>query len=778
MIKALEKKVNINFSKIFHVTFDLDEQFEEKFSAAFFFLANHDGQIITMREIGGFVPSVFEVVYGLADKPWTKKLPYEENGYFVDALPITIDFNSEKWNGYFGCILAAEEGEPETLRSLLIGFKQSLKMAVNYLEYKQKYERYKKKVNTDQIVVQLFKDTNYSNVFDIFGQSFLDKLKELVKVGDFTLFLLNRNEDLLLPRLSTKPSILQNTTSFVLSYHAICSDLDSLKNNQVPFLSKGFSKESREIFLDELYEDYVIIPLEGDGRIFTVIVYGVQHGKVNFQINTVLDLINELKRPLHNRLIHETLLNDQKRKKLLLQVTKKFHSSMDVSEILSEIIYALKQIFPSFNTQILLSHEWEVSDGLPVIQLSYDKDPGNQVATNAYLTGKIQIEDIVKERRSIVYAPLRGKQGVYGVLKIIANDSFVFPKDEIDFIEVLADTGGNAIENAELYQQSRRLVEDLQLINKTSHQLNSNLRLSETINYMTQQIKSSFSAQEIGFFMLRENGEIEVIEGSTNYFLKESCIEEIHVFCDRIKKDKDALFIGDLASQEPYLLKPFRSFIAVPMIQSGELKGTVIIVHEEAYYFSFDKFKLLQSLIDHSTMAFTNSMLHEELEKLVITDHLTRLYARSYLDEKIQYSMEKDAYGCFILMDIDDFKQINDVHGHQKGDDIIIQVANVLKKNIKDFDIAARWGGEELAVYLSKVDKEVGKIVAERIRKIVANETSPQVTISCGVADWQQTSEGKKSIKTLFNQADHALYTAKRQGKNIVVVYDENTCYL
>lgn len=773
----MKNKVNINFSKIFHVTFDLDEQFEESFSSAIFFLANQDGQLITMREIGGYVPSVIEVVYGLVGKPWTEKLPFEENGYCVDAIPTVIHFNNEKWDGYFGCILAAQEAKPETIRSLLIGFKQSLNMAVNYLEYKQKYERYKKKVNIDQIVVQLLKDTNYSNDFYVFGQAVLDKLKDIVKVGDFTLFLLNRNEDILLPRLSTRPSILQNKDSFILSYKAICSDLDSSENNQVPFLSKGFSKDSRETFLDELYDDYAIIPFEGDGSIFTVLVYGVQQGKVNSQINSVLDLINVLAKILYKRFIHEKLINDQKRKGLLLQVTKKFYSSMDVSEILGEIIYALKEISPSFDTQILLSHEWEVSEELPVMQLSCSKDQGNEFATNAYLTGKIQIEDIVKERRSIVYAPLRGKQGVYGVLKIIAKDTFVFPKYEIDFIEVLADTGGNAIENAELYQQSRQLVEDLQLINKTSHQLNSNLRLSETIDYMTKQIKLSFSAQEIGFFMFRENGKIEVIEGSTNYFLKESSLEEIHEFCEKIKKDKDALFLGDLASQDPYLLKPYRSFIAVPMIQSGELKGAVLIVHEHAYYFSFDKFKLLQSLIHHSTMAFTNSMLHEELEKLVITDHLTRLYARSYLDEKIQYSMEKDAYGCFILIDIDDFKQINDVYGHQVGDDIIIQVANVIKKNIKNFDIAARWGGEELAVYLSKADKEVGAIVAERIRKKVAQETSPKITISSGVSDWKQKSEDK-SLKALFNQADKALYTAKRSGKNIVVVYDENTCYL
>lgn len=574
---------------------------------------------------------------------------------------------------------------------------------------------------------------------------------------------------------------------------------EKITANKFPLKENDFFVDAISIQLQQMDEEWhgyfgaVLCGNEGNAEVLRSFILGCKQSLImaakllNFENSD--DVNNKNKNDIVNIPIIESnnsreissclekIIKEQKSKDLLLKVTKKFHSSMDVSAILAEIIVALKEIFPVFEINILLSHEWEVSKDLPVKQLSYEKGKTNEGATNAYLTGKIQIEDIIKERKSVVYAPLRGKQGVYGVLKIIARNSFVFPQHEIDFIEVLADTGGNAIENAELYQQSRQLVEDLKLINSTSHQLNSNLRLAETINYMTEQIKTSFSAQEIGFFMFRPNGDIEVIEGSTSFFIQDSSKDGITAFCEQIKKDKDAIFTGDLSKSDQYYLKPFRSFIAVPMVQSGELKGAVMIVHEQAYYFSFHKFKLLQSLIHHSTLAFTNSRLHEELEKLVVTDHLTRLYARNYLDEKIVESMQKDAFGCFILIDIDNFKQINDIYGHQVGDDIIIQVANILKKNIKSSDIAARWGGEELAVYLPKVDQEVGTSVAERIREKVLKETSPRVTISCGVSKWQQI-DTNKSLKLLFNQADQALYTAKRNGKNIVVVFDENTCYL
>ncbi|UOK57263.1 GGDEF domain-containing protein [Bacillus sp. OVS6] len=144
----------------------------------------------------------------------------------------------------------------------------------------------------------------------------------------------------------------------------------------------------------------------------------------------------------------------------------------------------------------------------------------------------------------------------------------------------------------------------------------------------------------------------------------------------------------------------FSSLIAIPMIQSEQLKGFAIVLHSDSYFFTFEMFKLLQSLIHHSTLALMNSMLREELEQLVKTDHLTKLHSRNFLDESVQSSLEKDRQGTFILMDIDNFKQINDTYGHQVGDEVLIQVAKIMKNSIGEYDIGARWGGEELAVYL------------------------------------------------------------------------------
>ncbi len=758
-----------NLDEVFQTTFKLDSELSRNMPSAIFFLANGKGDLVTTKKVNMSTSSATLILETVAKYLNNERLPYSNEDYLIEATPVTLD----QWNGYFGVAVNSKEVNKEILHSILLSFKQNLIITTHLLDKMEKIKKLEKRNFSDHLLTSVLKETNYTVDVDVFLAAFLVKIKAFVGVGECTLMIINQSEDRLVPRYSTAIDTLQD---YIIPTSSISEAVNMLASN-AEVITKTYPIPLGIDCLNELYEDYVFIPLKQEGKLVLSLLYGTSEGEIVSTLFPHIEVILQGMHVIYKLYNYEKVLNEQKRQELLLNVTKKFHSSMDVSEILGDILDALKQVFPSFEVQLLLSHEWDVSDELPILQLSYSKDHTNEVATNAYLTGKIQIEDIIRDRKSIVYAPLRGKQGVYGVLKIMASDSFMFPQHEITFIEVLADTGGNAIENAELYQQSRQLVEDLQLINRTSHELNSNLRLSETISYMTKQIKLSFQAQEIGFFMFRSNGNIEVIEGSTSYFLNNVYLPEVESICMRIRNDSDSLFIGDLSSQDPYLLKPFRSFIGVPMVQSGELIGAVLIVHDQPYRFSFNEFKLLQSLIHHSTLAFTNSMLHEELENLVITDHLTRLYARNYLDDKIQESMKKDAYGCFLLIDIDDFKKINDVYGHQVGDDIIIQVANILKRSIKNTDIAARWGGEELAVYLPKVDQAVGSLVAERIRKRVSRETAPAVTISCGISDWKHTSTDT-SLKTLFNRADKALYSAKRTGKNNIVSFDRKSCYL
>lgn len=467
-------------------------------------------------------------------------------------------------------------------------------------------------------------------------------------------------------------------------------------------------------------------------------------------------------------------LSEEKRYERLHHFTAKIHASMKIEDVLEEIIDTLQEAYPSFTYYLFLSHDHQYHDRLPIKTLMFEHVDENMAAMQAFLTGKIQLEDSISLQRSILYAPIKGAQGVYGVIEIIAPHIMEFPKSEMNFISLLANTAGSALENAKLYEQSRRLVADLQLINETMHRLNANLRLQDALEFMVNQIKRSFGAEEVGFFLF-DREKKKLLPGSTPFFQSRQAKKYIEFVSKRIRTERDMVFLGDAKIHTSTSTPTFRSLMAVPMVQNGMLKGVAIVLHREPYHFTFEMFKLLQSLIHHSTLAFANAMLREELESLVITDYLTKLYSRHYLDEQLQKSMETDSFGTFILIDIDNFKEINDTYGHQTGDDVIIQVANIIKQNIRENDIGARWGGEELAIYLPKVALTTGVAIANRLAAKVRQETNPPVTVSCGVSYWKKNRH--EEATDLFKRADEALYMAKRSGKNCVFVKDYHHQY-
>ncbi|PAV30137.1 hypothetical protein CIL05_06635 [Virgibacillus profundi] len=464
---------------------------------------------------------------------------------------------------------------------------------------------------------------------------------------------------------------------------------------------------------------------------------------------------------IHQYHINET--NDLNNRLLFAFATKVFPST-NRTDILKEIINVLKNRYPEFSYNLLLSQDNEADSSLPIQTIEYSDAVTKRMSTQAFLTGVVQIEDQVNEKQTCIYAPLSGKQAVYGVLKIISPELEVFSEQEIKFIEKFAETAGKAIENATLYQHSEHHVSNLKLINETTQKLNSNLKLSEITKLVRNQILWSSHASQVGIIYYNEesNQKFDILTESTAYFNT----KKGHSFVNHLSEsiNIEALFSGDYRSNESF---PYRSVMAIPMSQSGTVHGLIVVMHEESYFFSFETFKLVQSLVQHSTLAFMNTILKDKLEKAVITDYLTKLYSRSYLEEKINQHMETDENGVLILFDIDDFKRINDKYGHHVGDEVLKQIASIMKQHIESEDVPARWGGEELAIYLPATTIQEGFQIAGVISKQVEENTKPTVTLSSGVSSW--VNGVLDTVSDLFIRTDKALYEAKGAGKNSVV---------
>ena len=175
-------------------------------------------------------------------------------------------------------------------------------------------------------------------------------------------------------------------------------------------------------------------------------------------------------------------------------------------------------------------------------------------------------------------------------------------------------------------------------------------------------------------------------------------------------------------------------------------------------------------------MALENVELHAEVSRQAVTDELTGLANHRRFQELLEVEMEQvRRYGQtvgLIMLDIDDFKSVNDTYGHQQGDLVLRRVARALADISREADLPARYGGEELALILPHTDLEGSYAIAERIRGAVESLRIPRsdgqaplrVTASLGVA---ASRDGRK--ETLVAEADAALYEAKRQGKNRAV---------
>lgn len=166
----------------------------------------------------------------------------------------------------------------------------------------------------------------------------------------------------------------------------------------------------------------------------------------------------------------------------------------------------------------------------------------------------------------------------------------------------------------------------------------------------------------------------------------------------------------------------------------------------------------------------------QRLEYIAITDPLTGLYNRTELDQALEHGLrsaqQKQLKLATILLDIDHFKKVNDEHGHQVGDRILIQLAQVLRSTSRSSDTLGRWGGEEFLLIAENCDRQQAKVLAEKIRNAVAAfsfHDAIKITVSLGVASYQPGDDAS----SLMQRTDQALYAAKRNGRNCTVTETE-----
>lgn len=216
----------------------------------------------------------------------------------------------------------------------------------------------------------------------------------------------------------------------------------------------------------------------------------------------------------------------------------------------------------------------------------------------------------------------------------------------------------------------------------------------------------------------------------------------------------------------------------IPLVFEKKVLGVLFANDARHHGFSSQEKRALTVLASFAATAIDRVKLHQLTKELTRIDGLTGLYNYRYfherLDEELQRAKRYNRPLSVIMLDVDDFKRINDSFGHHQGDLVLKGIAGIVRQSMRDVDMASRYGGEEFTVMLPETDTHHSLVVAERIRRNVEKRTpgllgAPMqkgARISLGIACFPHDADEKDD---LIQRADEAMYIAKAKGKNRVI---------
>ncbi|MEW5947669.1 MAG: sensor domain-containing diguanylate cyclase [bacterium] len=331
---------------------------------------------------------------------------------------------------------------------------------------------------------------------------------------------------------------------------------------------------------------------------------------------------------------------------------------------------------------------------------------------------------------------------------------------------------------------NHRLIE-LYIIHEITNAVSSTLELDEVLGKIMETIHSFLKVHD--FCILLYNEATDALEVKSHFGVEVEGLSDVRFrpgegITGKVFETGRARIVEDVHKEDEYkfyhgLRNDVRSFLSVPLVVRGRPIGVLNLHSGETGAFSEEERSLFQWVANQVAMAIDNARLFEMTKTLSVTDPLTGMYNHGYFQEKLSEEVERTRRYhrpmSLLMVDVDHFKRVNDRFGHLHGDDVLRDLARLLRGRLRLVDISARYGGEEFAAILPEATVNEAKIVGERLRRTVEEhdfvlkdlKRTINITISVGVAS---LGDGSLTKDELINHADHALYLAKTSGRNRV----------
>lgn len=380
---------------------------------------------------------------------------------------------------------------------------------------------------------------------------------------------------------------------------------------------------------------------------------------------------------------------------------------------------------------------------------------------------------------SVICTPLFSGENFFGVLYIESKQTNEFDALDIKTIETLATHISASLNRATLYMQLQETVWMLSIVQNISKTISKSLDKDIISQQVLQALQESLGYTHISIYLL-EDDYLHIIN-EVGYKDKSKVYRSIHIsqgVHGRAIRTKSIQFIEDTSKDAGYLTadNSITSEICVPLIQDEKVIGTINVESEDTRKLTQNDVTLLSTIATPLAIAMDNARLHEEIKKMATTDAVTGLSNRHVFEASLVAEVERAQRSgspvSLIIFDIDSFKEYNDTYGHPAGDARLKSIADIIKKNLRKYDIAARYGGDEFAIILSGSNQQNALNFATRLREATQLDSPQQeknehssagYTLSIGIATFPQDATTHNEL--LF-VADYAAMRAKQLGKN------------
>ena len=533
---------------------------------------------------------------------------------------------------------------------------------------------------------------------------------------------------------------------------------------------------------------------------FILLGHDRRRGLLAGELRMTMGLSAQIAVALENvRLVRESLRRGEEFE-ILTHIGTAISSSLD-SESLLRLIHAELQklidvrnfyvAFRDAETQAIF-FELEIEDGVPLAPrrraaaaglTEYVLRQGQALLipsqVGAFLD-RMGLERQGREARSWMAAPIFIQGQARGVMAVQNYErDFAYDREHLRVLEIVAGQAAVALANARLFTDEQRSNRELSFLNRIAHISISTLNADEMLRSVTREIHTTFECDFVGIALIQfrdrnlafraESSSLPPAPAGTEISLSSPAWQPVLREGQLLRWERDG---GGMAEGIAPLHPEARKLLALPVRYAGQTLGLLYMESRHPASFPPEQVRTLQTLSDQMAAALNNIVLFQHMQQQAITDGLTGLKTRRFFMESLQAEWKRAGRGgrgfALVLIDLNDFKQLNDTLGHLEGDVALTRTARILEQKCRAGSIIARFGGDEFTVLLPDTHADQARVLIERLRTALNQDQllrERKVSCSFGLASYPEQGATPEEV---LRAADLDMYAQKQQHGRVL----------